>query len=298
MSDMDKIAQLADYATDLAGDRVGCSSLDLAVQGLGIWYSRAPARPEPALFDPRLYIVLQGEKTMTFATRNVAMQPGMFAVSSIGVPFVTSVELASAERPYLGIGLVLDPATVADMLPASTGSYEADAPSIAIGRADASLLRPLTRLLAMCSQPKEATVLAPLAIKEIHYRLLTGEVGSTIRQLAVSSQRSAQIRKVAACLRQADRPAPTISELAAMVGMSVTSLHRHFKMVTGYSPIEYGKHVRLIAARSFLASGTMSVAETANSTGYSSPSQFSREYKKKFGTSPRGHLPGSVPASS
>ena len=68
--------------------------------------------------------------------------------------------------------------------------------------------------------------------------------------------------------------------------MSATSLHRHFKAVTGYSPLAYQRYLRLIEARRLLLSGAALVTTTAFTVGYASASQFSREYKRMFGEPP------------
>jgi AraC-like DNA-binding protein len=78
--------------------------------------------------------------------------------------------------------------------------------------------------------------------------------------------------------------------LAASAGMSATSFHRHFKAVTGFSPLAFQRHIRLLEARKLLAAGTANVSRVAYEVGYVSPSQFSREYKSMFGKSPVADL--------
>lgn len=283
----DLISRLADLAASLSDRGDGCATTDLAVPGLTIWRGDRPTADEPALFDPRLYVVLQGSKTMTFGGRPQAMTAGMFALSSIGVPFVTAVTGASPERPYLGVGMVLDAMELASVLAELPDRRTNDAPSIVIGTAGHRLLDPLARLLEAAGQPEDAKVLGSLIVRELLYRLITGEAADTIRQIVVGSHRINQIRRVVTILRTTAGAMPRVEALAAEVGMSVTSLHRHFKSVTGHGPIEYAKHLRLLAARAALVSGGTSVTEAARVAGYLSASQFSREYRKKFDVPPR-----------
>ena len=70
------------------------------------------------------------------------------------------------------------------------------------------------------------------------------------------------------------------------VGMSAASFHRHFKAVTGVSPIQYQKQMRLQEARRRLLAEAGDVASVAFGVGYESASQFTREYARAFGLSP------------
>ncbi|RYF24045.1 MAG: AraC family transcriptional regulator [Oxalobacteraceae bacterium] len=282
-----QLLTLAGLAASLSTEGDGCATTDLAIPGVTIWRGDRPTADEPALFDPRLYVVLQGRKRMTFAGRPQAMTPGMFALSSIGVPFVTAITDASPDRPYLGVGLVLDAMELSSLLAEIPERRTISAPSIMMGMGDRNLLDPLARMLEAAEQPQDAMILGPLIVRELLYRLLIGEAADTVRQLVVGSHRIDQVRRVATILRTTTGPVPRVEALAAEVGMSVTSLHRHFKSVTGYGPIDYAKHLRLLAARAALSSGGTSITQAAQVAGYLSASQFSREYRKKFNVQPR-----------
>ncbi|MBA9036247.1 helix-turn-helix transcriptional regulator [Rhizobium leguminosarum] len=81
-----------------------------------------------------------------------------------------------------------------------------------------------------------------------------------------------------------------IPDLAAASHMRVTSFRRHFKEVTGFSPLAFQRHIRLLEARKLLAGGSTNVSRVAYEVGYKSPSQFSREYKSIFGSAPVADL--------
>ena len=285
--DDDRIPTLAALAASLSTKGDGCATTNLAVPGVTVWRSDAPTAGEPALFDPRFYFVLQGRKTMTFSGTPQPMTPGMFALSSIGVPFVTSVDEATPDAPYLGVGVVLEPTTIAALMEELPDRPRADASSIMIGTADRGLLGPMERILTAARHPHDAAILGPLIVRELLYRLLTGDTADIVRQFVTGSHRMNQVRHAVSILRRTEGTMPKVEALAAQVGMSVTSLHRHFKAVTGYGPIAYAKHLRLIAARAALSSGGTSVTQAARAAGYLSLSQFSREYKSKFAVPPR-----------
>lgn len=68
--------------------------------------------------------------------------------------------------------------------------------------------------------------------------------------------------------------------------MSTSSLYDYFKEVTGMSPIQYQKQIRLQEARRLLFSESIDAAGAAFQVGYESPSHFSREYARMFGMPP------------
>ena len=69
--------------------------------------------------------------------------------------------------------------------------------------------------------------------------------------------------------------------------MSSSAFFEQFRAVTGTSPLQYQKELRLLRARDELQTSSAKVSEIAFSVGYESSAQFSREYSRKFGRSPR-----------
>ena len=117
-------------------------------------------------------------------------------------------------------------------------------------------------------------------------------MGGTLRRAAERRTRFDQVRAAAEWIRaHADEPM-RVEALASCVGMSATSLHRHFRAITGTSPLAYQRHIRLLAAREQIMRHGHSVTETAFGSGYASASQFSREYKQMFGMAPMQDKPG------
>ncbi|WP_206243799.1 AraC family transcriptional regulator [Novosphingobium terrae] len=262
----------------------------LCVPRLSIRSSDAPGVPVPILFQPVFYMLLQGGKRMTMAGKSSDWTPGTCAVASVGLPFITQTIEATPERPYLGIEIRLDAGIVAglllDMPDQQHEESEGGGGAMTTAQASASVLEPFKRLVGLLDAPEDVAVLAPNFERELYYRLLQGPMGGTLRQIGRTNTRFAQIRAAATWICQhADAPL-SVPHLAASVGMSVTSFHRHFKIATGQSPLAYQHHLRLIEARRRLASGSVTVTETAFASGYASAAQFSREYKRLFGIAP------------
>ena len=162
--------------------------------------------------------------------------------------------------------------------------------ALSVHEADAPLREAFGRLLGLVERPGEAGVLGPLVQKEIHYRLLTSPQGATLRALLQADGHAGRIGQVIAHLRAHVADPLTTEELARLAGMSRSSFHEHFRTVTATTPLQYQKELRLLQARERLQAGGQSVSSVAFEVGYESPTQFSREYARKFGASPRHDL--------
>lgn len=283
MLDENTLAAIAPMADADNGSRT-------AIPGLDVWTSDRPLEDDPGLFEPMFYIVLQGSKRMTITGGTYEFGPGDCAVSALGLPFRCEVRNASPAKPYVGIGLSLEPAVVASVLLDMPETAAEDAEAFAFGKAGPELRESLERLLRLLLTPADIAVLAPLARRELCYRLLQGPLGATIRQIVSQHGHLSQVRRGAEMLRASATGPVRITEIAASVGMSATSFHRHFRKLTGQSPLAYQRQVRLLEAQRRLANGEGNVTSIAYAVGYRSPAQFSREYKRALGTPPSKHI--------
>ena len=259
------------------------------VPRLTIWSSLRPGEPSPGMFEPKFYILLQGAKRLTIAGKAYDLSAGGCAVSSVGLPFTSQVTEASFEFPYLGVDLRLDPGTIASLLLEMPDISEAAASAFSAWQVTEDVLEPLHRLLRLLDSPADIPILAPQIERELYYRLLQGPMGGNLRQVVQHNTRFHQIRTAVDWLCANAKAPMRVEALAASVGMSVTSFHRHFKAVTALSPLAYQRHLRLLHAQQLVASGAASVTAAAFATGYASASQFSREYKQMFGLPPARH---------
>ena len=266
--------------------------LPCAYQSLIIRSLDAPTLAEPALFESKFYLLLQGAKQMTIGGSTFDCYPGTCAVASVGMPFVSAVVEASAANPYLSVELTLDASIVDGLLlnmrETLRGEQQLAALSgaLSVDRVEQSILDPLQRLLGLLDAPDEIPVLAVQYERELYYRLLKGPLGARLRQIGQRNARFSQIKMAAEWIQNNANQPMSVEWLASHVGMSVTSFHRHFKSVTACSPLAYQRQIRLLDARRRLVSGNGNVTEIAFSSGYASAAQFSREYKRAFGKSP------------
>lgn len=278
---------VAPFVTGQAGE-LGTST---PVPRLKVWSSASPTGPVPGLFSPMFYVVLHGARILTLGHNRFELRAGACVSSSFGLPYVSQLADATPQNPYVGVSLDLDVAALAGVMldmPAIEGRWTCAA---AQGALDGQLGEAFARLVSLLDMPDDVEMLARPYERELYYRLLQSPMGDTLRQVAQGNDRLRHIKSVADRLAADPAAAITIPDLAATVGMSVTSFHRHFKAMTGHSPLAFQRHVRLLEARKRLAAGQANVSEVAYQIGYVSASQFSREYKSMFGRSPVADLP-------
>ena len=135
----------------------------------------------------------------------------------------------------------------------------------------------------MVTNPTDAAVVGDGRLREVYYALLKGEAGAAARRaFGVGNEIARVIEHVSSRL---DEPV-TIDDMAAQAGMSRAVFHRKFKEATTMSPIQFVKAIRLNKAAMRMAGG-MTVNEAATEVGYVSASQFSREFKRLYGQSPK-----------
>lgn len=239
---------------------------------------------EAAIYEPVVCLIVQGRKRTTFGERTLDARRGQCLLVSHDLPVVSRV----LEAPYVSLLLDVELALLRSLYDevADANLDTADARALEVHEADDALLDALRRYLALAEAPMDAKVLGPQIRREIHYRLLMATFGGMLRSLVRHDSHASAISRAIAHIRRDYRSSIAIPELARSVGMSASSFHKHFKSVTSSSPLQYQKELRLLAARRLLVAGEASVSSVAFEVGYESPSQFSREYARKFGVQP------------
>ncbi len=248
--------------------------------------------PAVATSGTLLALIAQGAKHLAHGDRVLEYRAGQYLVASVDLPVTGHFIGASPAEPALGFGMTLRPHVIAALLletttPHRRGLRDLAAPAgIAVSNASDDLIDAAVRMLKLLDHPRDIPVLAPLIEREILWRLMTGEQGSTVRQLGLADSSLARVRHALGWIRHHYAETIRIDDLAGMCGMSVSAFHRNFRAVTAMSPIQFQKQIRLQEARLLLVMRPDDVAGAGYAVGYDSPSQFSREYRRQFGTSP------------
>lgn len=281
--------------------------------GVHLIRASAPAQALPAIYDPGLVLVLQGRKKVMLGDGVLHYDPlHCLLVSMTVLPRGQIIE-ASPDKPYLCLRLGCDTQSLADLLleagpdqassdaglPWPQGPLAEAAPRAArdpgtqglnLAPVTAPLLDAALRLLRLLDHPQDQRVLAPLVRREILYRVLTGPLGPQLRALAAGDSATRRIARAVDQLTRRFAEPLRIEELAALAHMSPSTLHQRFKQHTTLSPLQYQKQLRLQHARRLMLGDGLDAADAAHRVGYESPSQFSREYRRLFGTPPRADI--------
>lgn len=263
-------------------------SLLMPIPRLTLHRSGRVTAPVQALHRPALCIVLQGGKRAFLGAQVYDYNVESYLILSVDLPLTSAIVEADIERPYLGLSLELDAATLSSLILQMAGeALDAEVvPGLMQSPIEADLLDPLFRLLQLLDRPDDLPVLGPLIEREVLFRLLRGPQSAMLRVLTDEDSRMARIERAASWIRRNYAKPLRIGTLASLAGMSSSTFHQHFKTMTEMTPLNYQKQVRLQEARRMLLSNPTSTAQIGLSVGYGSPSQFSREYRRMFGIPP------------
>lgn len=283
---MDAIGVLAEHIMRHVGqDGVQVTS----IPRLSLIRSGRPTEPLHTLHAPAFCLVAQGRKRVLLGHDVFQYGPGRYLTVSVDLPVIGEVIEARPDRPYLCLRLDLDPAMLVALLAEAgfDGRHEDDGSSgLAVNGSTPELVDAAVRLVRLLATPRQATVLAPLAERELLYRVLLAGQATRLRQIAFADSSLRRVSRAIDWIKQSFREPFRIAAVADAAGMSASSLHQHFKAVTALSPLQYQKHLRLHEARRLILNGAMDAAGAGYSVGYDSPSQFSRDYRKLFGAPP------------
>ncbi len=260
--------------------------------GVHLLRETRPTAFEAMVYEPVVCLILQGEKETTIGERVFTLSAGECVVISHDVPVLARITRASEAKPYLALVVSLDLGVLRSLYDEVGDATFGPAPACCVEAApvDAATIGVLNRYLDLLDDEAGARVLLPLVRKELHFRLYMSASGAMLRSMLHRDSHASHISTAIRTLRASFRERITVAELARSVGMSPSSFHKHFRAIAMTTPLQYQKDLRLTEARRLLRGGEHSVSAAAFEVGYESPSQFSREYARKFGAAPRLEL--------
>ena len=247
-----------------------------------------PSELDATFYEPALCLILQGRKEITVGQRSFSFGVGELLIVSHETPVVSKITEASESTPYIAIVLRIDYRIIRDLhnefaeIPFNMDR----ARSLKVDDASSHIIDSLFRLLSATQDAIDSIVLVPQILREVHFRLLQAPCGGMLRNLLRQNSHASKISKAISLIRCKYSEPLSVGEVARSVGMSVSSFFHHFKVITESTPLQYQKNIRLLEARRLLMSEGESVTQTALKVGYESPNQFSREYMRKFGSTP------------
>jgi AraC-like DNA-binding protein len=297
-SDGQQTAELRDLIARLAG-RDGVHQT--AIPSLYLIRYSVSKSPDFGVIYPGLCIVAQGQKELLLGGEVFANRPGQYLVSSAEIPLSARVVGATSAKPHLGLILHFDLASLRSLieearLPSPPGG--ALQRGIYVSRTGPALLDAVSRVVRLLRSPAEIPVLAPMIEREILFRLLQDESSVVLHQMARASSPPQRIGVAIVWLKRHFRESLRVEDLARRVGMSTSGFHQWFRNITGMSPLQYQKQLRLQEARSILRNERKDVGTVSRRVGYESPSQFSREYNRLFGNPPVREISEGLPSKA
>ena len=263
--------------------------VETAIPGLILARRIEPSEPISIMYEPRICVIAQGAKRVRLGDDAYVYDTHHFLLTSVDLPTFVQVIKASPEKPYLGLVLNIDQREISQLMVDSNlppPRPQQSSRGMATGEVTLPLLAAFGRLIDLLDEPKDIPILAPVIEREIFYRLLVGDQGARLRQIAVVGSQSNQIARAIDWLKGNFTKPLRIDDLAAQVNMSTSTFHHHFRQVTAMSPLQYQKWLRLNEARRLMLAESQDATTAAFQVGYESPSQFSREYGRLFGAPP------------
>lgn len=261
----------------------------IAVPGLSLFRREEPTGPISGMYEPSVCLVAQGAKRVLLGDDTYVYDAHHYLITSVHLPTVVQIIEASREKPYLGLRLKLDQREISQLMVDSNlppPRVQQSSRGMATGEVTLPLLTAFQRLIDLLADQQDIAILAPIIQREIIYRLLVGDQGERLRQIASAGSQSHQIARAIDWLKGNYSQPLSIDDLAAHVRMSSSTFHHHFRSMTALSPLQFQKQLRLQEARRLMLAERMDAASAAFQVGYESPSQFSREYNRLFGAPP------------
>ncbi len=251
---------------------------------------KAPTEPLHCIYTLSLAVVLQGGKALLQDNVVTHCNAGQAMLTTFDLPVVSHVSTATRHAPFIALIVKLDYSLIMQActeLNLSRPSRDIKFQALSSYDTDEGLVDALTRLLSLEKTPALKAGLLPLIEKEIVVRLLDGPHGLHLRHMAALGSPNGNVLKAITWLKQNFAQAIGMDELAEQAHMSASTFRQHFRALTGTSPLQYLKTLRLQEARDQMLVNGVDANLASNLVGYESSSQFSREYSRLFGLPPR-----------
>lgn len=265
--------------------------VETSIKGVHLFRATESIQCAPAVYEPSVTAIVSGNKEAIWEGQKHGYDHSKYICCSMSMPIEAGTPDSSPENPLFGVYISLDTELMAELAIKmdSTGSgrrtsrFTPAPKGLATADWDEAFTDALYRLLLLTDNEADAQILSAGRLRELYYAILKGAAGESARRaFGIGNEIARSIEFLSSHITEA----VTIEDLAEHIGMSRAVYHRKFKQATSMSPIQFIKAMRLNNAAMKIANGT-NVNVAAMEVGYESPSQFSREFKRLYGQSPK-----------
>ena len=260
-----------------------------AIKGLTLSRRQEINKTDSCFGNPSVAAIVQGGKCAIVGGEEYRYVAGQYCITGVDLPSAFYVLQPSEENPFLAVILELDSQILSRLvmkLPPVTTDERDKGSGFVVGDLNEDLLTCFLRLVRLLDKPEQIRVRAPMIIAELHYLLLSGPRGERLRQLNTSGTQSNMIAQSILWLKENYTKPLRVEDLARRANMSLSTFHRYFKEITGLSPLQFHKQLRLYEAQRLMVLEDQKASSASMLVGYESEAQFHREYKRLFGESP------------
>lgn len=260
-----------------------------AIEGFNLVRREDVGTSEQCFEKPLVGLVVQGTKHSLMGGREFVYTENQCIVAGIDMPISSYVINPTHETPFLFLYLYLDRHLLSSLTLEMKHNFpetSEDCTSVSIADAGSDILEMFLRLVDLLEKPEQISIRAPMMLRELHYLLLISPHGNILRQLNTPGTQNNQVAQAITWIRENYKIPMRVESLARQVSMSTANLHRHFKLLTGLSPLQYQKQLRLYEAQRLMLVENERASSAAFAVGYESMTQFNREYKRVFGEPP------------
>jgi len=242
------------------------------------------------IYDLCLILVLQGKKIGHLGKNTLTYDCNNYLVVPTTLPLECET-YATKEEPFICMMISLDKKIMYEIIDLVNKKESLNDNSHSLGVFSDKLTPDIEdlacKLLNILHSKEEASILGNSILRELYYRIVSGENSAFLHKMFLNSNHEAKIAKSLKNIHDKYSQHLDIPSLARDVDMSVSSFHSYFKKITSHTPLQYIKKIRLNKANNLLSQMHYQVNETAEKVGYENVSQFSRDFKSYFGYPPK-----------
>lgn len=244
------------------------------------------------MVDPTMVFVLQGRKREIFGKYPFNLTPENVMIVSLPLPLEAEIIGASEDMPFYALTITIDMTELAQLMQDVPNRAVAPGPvtPVTVAGITDDLRGALGRLMKALADETDARVIAPQVCRELVYYMLREDPGGALPSLVHNHGARLRVGRIIEDINAAPEQKIDVSDLVARARMSKSAFFALFKEMTAHSPIQYQKSVRLHRARAMIVNEGRAVSDAAFRVGYSTATQFSRDYSRFFNVTAKEDL--------